>query len=36
MIWELTFGIYLIVRAFTAPARRRDVGVRPAPAAIPA
>jgi hypothetical protein len=36
MIWELTFGIYLIVKGFTAPARRRDVSMRPAPAAIPA
>jgi hypothetical protein len=32
MIWELTFGIYLIAKGFTAPARRRDAGRRPAAA----
>jgi hypothetical protein len=24
MVWELTFGVYLIAKGFTAPARRQD------------
>jgi hypothetical protein len=35
MIWELTLGIYLIAKGFTASTMRRDAGARhtPAPAA---
>ncbi len=34
MVWELTFGVYLIAKGFPAPARRRDAErVATAPAA---
>jgi uncharacterized protein DUF4386 len=35
MIWEMTFGIYLVAKGFTAPRRRRPAPARhtPAPAA---
>jgi hypothetical protein len=36
MIWELTFGIYLIAKGFTAPAARRATGERRAPAPVAA
>ena len=36
MIWELTFGIYLIAKGFTSPATRRDADRRHAQAAVPA
>ena len=32
MIWEATFGIYLVAKGFTSPARRRDADARYAPA----
>jgi hypothetical protein len=32
MVWELTFGIYLIAKGFTSPARRRSAEMRPAAA----
>jgi hypothetical protein len=32
MIWELTFGVYLIAKDFTAAARRQDAERRPATA----
>jgi len=32
MIWEATFGIYLIVKGFTPSAMRRDADARYAPA----
>jgi hypothetical protein len=28
MIWEITFGIYLIAKGFTSPAMRRHAGAR--------
>jgi hypothetical protein len=34
MVWEMTFGIYLVAKGFTSPATRRDA--RPARAAVPA
>jgi hypothetical protein len=36
MIWELTFGIYLVARGFTSLALRRDAPARRAPAPVPA
>ena len=31
MIWEMTFGIYLVAKGFTAPTMRRDAIARHAP-----
>jgi hypothetical protein len=28
MIWEMTFGIYLVAKGFTSPAKRQDAGAR--------
>jgi hypothetical protein len=36
MIWEATFGIYLVVRGFTRPAQQHEAGTRDAAPAIPA
>jgi hypothetical protein len=36
MIWEMTFGIYLVAKGFTSSAVRRYAGTRPAPAPVPA
>lgn len=36
MIWELTFGLYLIIRGFAPPARRHHTHPRAATAPVPA
>jgi hypothetical protein len=36
MIWEATFGIYLVAKGFTSPAARREAESRRAQAAVPA
>ena len=36
MIWEITFGIYLVAKGFASPATRPDADPRPAPAPVPA
>jgi hypothetical protein len=36
MIWEVTFGLYLIVKGFTSPAARQETERRYAPAPVPA
>jgi hypothetical protein len=36
MVWELTFGVYLIAKGFTPAARRRNAVVQPATAPAPA
>jgi MFS family permease len=36
MIWELTFGIYLVVKGFASPATRREAEVRHVAAPVPA
>jgi Domain of unknown function (DUF4386) len=36
MIWEMTFGIYLVAKGFTSSAMRQDAEPRHAPAPLPA
>jgi hypothetical protein len=36
MIWEMTFGIYLVAKGFTSSAVRRHADTRSAPAPVPA
>jgi uncharacterized protein DUF4386 len=36
MIWEMTFGIYLVAKGFTSSAIRHHADARPAPAPVPA
>jgi hypothetical protein len=36
MIWELTFGIYLVAKGFTSSATRQATDPRPAPTPVPA
>jgi hypothetical protein len=36
MIWELTFGLYLVAKGFASSATQRDIDPRPARAAVPA
>jgi hypothetical protein len=36
MIWELTFGVYLVAKGFSSPVLRRDQGAQAQPAAVAA
>jgi hypothetical protein len=36
IVWEATFGIYLVAKGFTSPAARRHPEPRQAQAAVPA
>jgi hypothetical protein len=36
MVWEMTFGIYLVAKGFTSPATRREAEPRHGPAPVAA